>query len=92
MDPGGMPGAPDRDRAPGHTNRNFGPDAKPKRAGAKYQQRQEKPKGPIREKNTGRVYSVDAFGEDEPDTGEDLSNFDNFASSLPDDEKDEGQE
>jgi RNA recognition motif-containing protein len=91
MDPGSVPGGPPRDRGTGgHANRNFGPDAKPKRAGAKYQQRQDKPKGPIREKNTGRVYSVDAFGEE--DTGEDLSNFDNFASSLPEDEKDEGQE
>ncbi len=90
LDPSIIPPGPPRDRGTGgHANRNFGPDAKPKRA-AKYQQRQDKPKGPIREKNTGRVYSVDAFGEEE--TGEDLTNFDNFASSLPDDDKDEGQE
>ena len=86
LDPGGFP--PDRGTG-GHGNRNFGPDAKPKRAN-KYQQRQDKPRGPIPEKNTGRVYSVDAFGEEE--TGEDLTNFDNFASSLPEDDKDEGQE
>jgi hypothetical protein len=87
-----VPAGPPRDRGGtgGHANRNFGPDAKPKRA-AKYQQRQDKPKGPIREKNTGRVYSVDAFGEEEP-TGEDLTNFDNFASSLPEDQKEEGEE
>ncbi len=91
IDPNSVPAGPPRDRGTGaHANRNFGPDAKPKRAGAKYQQRQDKPKGPIREKNTGRVYSVDGFGEEE--SGEDLTNFDNFASSLPDDERDEGEE
>lgn len=91
VDPGSVPPGLPRDRGgAGHPNRNFGPDAKPKRT-AKYQQRQDKPRGPIREKNTGRVYSVDAFGEEE--TGEDLSNFDNFASSLPEDEeKDKGEE
>jgi cold-inducible RNA-binding protein len=83
MDPGGVPGLP-RDRGTG-PNRNFGPDAKPKRT-SKYQQRQDKPRGPIREKNTGRVYSVDAF-EEEESTGEDLTGFDNFASSLPEDEE-----
>jgi RNA recognition motif-containing protein len=87
MDPGSLPPGPPRDRGAG--NRNFGPDAKPKRA-TKYQQRQDKPRGPIREKNTGRVYSVDAFGEDEG--GEDLTNFDNFASSLPDEGEDEKNE
>jgi RNA recognition motif-containing protein len=87
IDPGSLPPGPPRDRGAG--NRNFGPDAKPKRA-TKYQQRQDKPKGPIREKNTGRVYSVDAFGDD--DSGEDLTNFDNFASSLPDEGEDEGNE
>ncbi len=90
VDPNNIPPGPPRDRGgSGHGNRNFGPDAKPKRA-SKYQQRQDKPRGPIREKNTGRVYSVDAFGDDE--SGEDLTNFDNFASSLPEDEKDEGEE
>ncbi len=86
IDPNNVPPGPPRE---GHANRNFGPDAKPKRA-AKYQQRQDKPRGPIREKNTGRVYSVDAFGEEE--SGEDLTNFDNFASSLPEDEREEGEE
>ena len=90
IDPTTVPAGPPRDRGTGgHGNRNFGPDAKPKRA-TKYQQRQDKPRGPIREKNTGRVYSVDAFGEDE--AGEDLTNFDNFASSLPEDERDDGEE
>jgi RNA recognition motif-containing protein len=86
MDPGGAPpGMRDRGAGP---NRNFGPDAKPKRS-SKYQQRQDKPRGPIREKNTGRVYSVDAFGEDESAVPEDLAEFDNFASSLPEDEEQE---
>lgn len=90
LDPASVPAGPPRDRGTGgHANRNFGPDAKPKRA-TKYQQRQDKPRGPIREKNTGRVYSVDSWGEEE--TGEDLSNFDNFASSLPDEDKDEREE
>lgn len=90
VDPGSAPSGPSRDRGgAGHPNRNFGPDAKPKRA-SKYQQRQDKPRGPIREKNTGRVYSVDAFGDEE--SGEDLTNFDNFASSLPEDDTDEGGE
>lgn len=90
VDLNSVPPGPPRDRGgTGHANRNFGPDAKPKRA-TKYQQRQDKPRGPIREKNTGRVYSVDAFGEEE--SGEELSNFDNFASSLPDDDTDKAGE
>ncbi|MGE5813004.1 MAG: RNA recognition motif domain-containing protein [Acidobacteriota bacterium] len=90
MDPGSVPPGLPRDRGgSGHGNRNFGPDAKPKRA-AKYQQRQDKPRGPIREKNTGRVYSVDAFGEEE--SGEEFSKFDKLASSLPEDDNNEGGE
>lgn len=88
FDAGAMPGAPSRDRATG-PNRSFGPDAKPKR-GAKYQQRSEKPRGPIREKNTGRVYSVDAFGEEE--TGEELTEFDDIASTAEKTDEEEGNE
>lgn len=59
--------------------RSFGPPARSQRGGAggpRGRKKEERgPKGPIREKATGRVYSVD----DEP-AGESLD-FDNFATS-----------
>ncbi|HXH06266.1 MAG TPA: hypothetical protein VNI83_06715 [Vicinamibacterales bacterium] len=80
---GPAPAPPPRGDRPART---FGPDAKPKR-GSKYSQRTERPKGPIPEKHTGRVYSVDAWGE-EDDAAEPLD-FDDFASSLPPDRRDQ---
>src|SRR5439155_2533430 len=45
--------------APGR-QRNFGPDAKPQRGGAKGKKKdQDKPRGPIPLKNTGRSFSLD---------------------------------
>jgi RNA recognition motif-containing protein len=71
--------APPIDPASVDRSRRFGPDA-PRKGRAKGPKKDEKkPAGPIREKNTGRLYSTDAFDEDdgpEPD-------IDNFATSAP---------
>src|SRR6185312_16425499 len=69
-------------------NRNFGPDAKPSRGpGAKKVKKDpDRPRGPIPTKFTGRSFSL----EDEKDTGGDeMPDIDNFATSKPDDAKDD---
>ncbi len=74
------PGAPpEASGASRDRSRNFGPDARPKRAGSPRRQGSDRgPKGPIRERTDGRVYSVD---EDEVD--ESLAeDFDDIATSA----------
>ena len=82
-----VPSAPQPPRA-----RNFGPDAKPSRGpGAKKAKKdQDRPRGPIPTKFTGRSFSLD----DEKDTGggEDIPDMDNFATSKPEDETDKDDE
>ncbi len=65
-------------------NRNFGPDAKPQRGGAKKKQKDaERPRGPIPLKATGRSFTLE--GEDDaPDVDLDI---DDFATSKPKDEE-----
>jgi RNA recognition motif-containing protein len=71
------PGAPRRPREPGS---NFGPDAPPKGKKAKFSRPEARgPKGPIRVKPNGRIYSTDEYGEDANDT---LFEGDDFATSL----------
>jgi cold-inducible RNA-binding protein len=72
--------------APGRV-RNFGPDAKPQRgANAKKKGKgEDKPRGPIPMKNTGRSFSLDDV--DAPD--EALPDMDDFATSKPKDETEE---
>ena len=65
--------------------RTFGPDAPKRRGGGGPPRKDQKPRGPIPMKSGGRVYDVDSFGDD--DGSGDLSDFDNFASSLPEDAK-----
>jgi len=79
---GGESGSATADRP----SRNFGPPAPkrtkgPARRPTKVEAR---PRGPIRERNTGRVFDVD-------DGEEELEDFDNLATS-PADTEDEGQE
>jgi RNA recognition motif-containing protein len=80
FDPTGAPAAP--------RNRNFGPDAKPQRGGAaKGKKREnERPRGPIPLKNTGRSFNLDDEGPDEV-----LPDIDDIATSKPtlDTDKDE---
>ena len=81
--PGGggfSPGPGGRDRSA-----NFGPPAPPRRLrGAKKSQQQEhKPRGPIKEKATGRIYAVDDL---EDDTTIDI---DNVATKAPADDTDD---
>ncbi len=70
----------------GSRGRNFGPDAKPQRAGQKNKKKEgERPRGPIPLKATGRSFTLD---DDSPD--EALPDIDDFATSKPADEtKDE---
>ena len=66
-------------------NRNFGPDAKPQRGGAKKKQKDaERPRGPIPLKATGRSFTLE--GEDDaPDVDLDI---DDFATSKPKEDED----
>jgi hypothetical protein len=64
--PMGAGGAPSFDpsvrRAPGS---NFGPDAPPKGKKGKFNRPEPRgPKGPIRVKPNGRIYSTDEYGEE----------------------------
>lgn len=80
---GGGPSAPSR-------SRNFGPDAKPARAGGAKSKKKdaEKPRGPIPLKNTGRSFSLD---DDSPD--EVLpADIDDFATSKPEDDTEKDDE
>jgi cold-inducible RNA-binding protein len=65
---------------PAGRNRNFGPDAKPQRGGAKGKKKDaDKPRGPIPMKQTGRSFSLDDVDAiDEP-----LPEMDDVATSKP---------
>ena len=69
-------------------NRNFGPDAKPQRGqNAKAKKKEnERPRGPIPLKSTGRSFNLD---DDSPDV--ELPDMDDFATSRPS-EPDEEEE
>jgi RNA recognition motif-containing protein len=75
--------------AGGARSRNFGPDAKPQRGGSAKgkKKEQERPRGPIPLKNTGRSFTLD---DDSPDV--DLADVDDFATSKPTDEETEDKE
>jgi RNA recognition motif-containing protein len=78
------PSAPRRREPSG----NFGPDAPPKGKKGRFTRAEPRgPKGPIRVKPNGRIYSTDEYGEE---GGDDLFEGDNFATSAdPADESDE---
>jgi RNA recognition motif-containing protein len=64
----------------GAPSRNFGPPAPRRQSAAGKKQKQERgPRGPIRERTTGRFYTVDDDEADQP------VDFDNFATSADDD-------
>ena len=79
-----MPGS-----VPGRS-RNFGPDAKPQRGGSAKGKKKgdDKPRGPIPLKNTGRSFSLDDV--DAPD--EAIPEMDDIATSKPQDETDKDEE
>ena len=88
--PGGFtPRAPGEGApAPGGRERNFGPPAPPKgkmkgKGKAAYDQ---KPKGPIKVKPSNRIFAVDDMEE------EATEEFDNFATSAPEDAATTGEE
>ena len=85
--PGGGFGGPPRPFDPSAPtparSRNFGPDAKPQRGGQKGKSKKEneRPRGPIPMKVTGRSFTLD-----DPDaTDEALPDMDDFATSKPED-------
>jgi RNA recognition motif-containing protein len=68
--------------------RNFGPDAKPQRGGGKGKKKDnDRPRGPIPTKFTGRSFSLE---DDSPD--EALPDIDDFATSRPDAGEDTDEE
>ena len=78
---GGFGGPGGRDRSA-----NFGPPAPPKRLrGAKKgsSQQEHKPRGPIKEKNTGRIYAVDDLEDDA------AIDIDDVATKAPDEDLDD---
>ena len=93
--PGGFGGPPrpfdgGGSSAPGGAagrSRNFGPDAKPQRGGSAKGKKKgdDKPRGPIPMKNTGRSFSLDDV--DAPD--EPLPDIDDVATSKPHDDLDD---
>jgi cold-inducible RNA-binding protein len=70
-------------------SRNFGPDAKPQRgANAKAKKKEaDRPRGPIPLKATGRSFTLD-----DDSTDEVPQDIDDFATSKPEDETDDGKE
>jgi RNA recognition motif-containing protein len=65
-------------------SRNFGPDAKPQRGGAKGKKKEtERPRGPIPMKVTGRSFTLE---DDSPDEAL-PTDIDDFATSRPEGEK-----
>jgi len=76
----GGPPRPFDASAPGARSRNFGPDAKPQRGGnAKAKKKEnERPRGPIPLKATGRAFNLE---DDSPE--EALPDVDDFATSKP---------
>ena len=96
--PGGFGGPPrpfdgGGSSAPGGAagrSRNFGPDAKPQRGGSAKGKKKgdDKPRGPIPRKNTGRSFSLDDV--DAPD--EALPEMDDVATSKPSEELDKDDE
>lgn len=74
----GSPRGFDEGGPPSSRGRNFGPDAKPQRSGAKGKKREDRPRGPIPLKNTGRSFSLD-----DDDSDEVIPDIDDFATSRP---------
>ena len=87
---GGGMSAPDAGGPPSaRRNANFGPDAPPKGKKSKFKGAESRgPKGPIRVKPNGRIYSTDAYGED--DDG--AFDGDDFATSAQDATDDDNEE
>jgi cold-inducible RNA-binding protein len=84
---GGPPPAPG-EGAPRSRERNFGPPAPPKgkRTAAARRSKQERgPKGPIPLRTTGRVFNVDNV-EDEEEVAAESTDFEDFATSRPEDD------
>jgi len=69
-------------------SRNFGPDAKPSRGQKAKKKNEERPRGPIPMKTTGRSFTLD----DVDAVDEELPDIDNVATSKPKDDTDKDEE
>ena len=71
-------------------SRNFGPDAKPQRGGSAKNKKKgdDKPRGPIPLKNTGRSFSLDDVDSPDEVLPDDI---DDVATSKPDDQVDDDE-
>ncbi len=69
-------------------SRNFGPDAKPQRGGSAKNKKkgEDKPRGPIPLKNTGRSFSLDDVDSPDEALPDDL---DDIATSKPENDVDD---
>jgi RNA recognition motif-containing protein len=88
---GGFGGPPPPAGSPAEARqRNFGPDA-PRKGRAKPQRtrRDEGPKGPIPVRSGGRIYDVDDVDDLEAAAEAEAEEFDDFSTSLPEDDDDE---
>ena len=95
--PSGGDAGPYRQPRGGDSNRNFGPNKPPKGRGgsnfAKSRNQEGKARGPLKERLSGRMFSVDedARFRDEDDTGVDVDLKDdvdlNLKEELPEDEE-----
>lgn len=73
-------------------SRNFGPDAKPQRGNQKAKKKEsERPRGPIPMKVTGRSFTLEG-GDDDVSLDEPLTDIDDFATSLKEDEKEKDKD
>jgi RNA recognition motif-containing protein len=89
--PGGAPGGgfrPSGGTGPAVPGRNFGPPKKKSASREKRWDAKERgPKGPIKERYTGRLGGLYDDPNDKSDTSESLTDFDDVASRAPEDEK-----
>jgi RNA recognition motif-containing protein len=86
---GGGPEPATSSSAPPRRSANFGPDAPPRGKKGKFSRPAERgPKGPIRVKPDGRIYSTDEYGDDSSDAF-DGDNFATRAEPSEDQDTDE---
>ena len=83
--PGGGFSQPPTGGAP-PSNRNFGPPKKKGGSDKRWEAKERGPRGPIKERYTGRLGGL---YDDPDDVSEELEDFDDIASSAPDDDEKE---
>jgi RNA recognition motif-containing protein len=98
--PMSSPGAPPPVPAPGlprpasrEPTRQFGPDKPPRRGGGfRKPQAERNPRGPLKERLTGRMFSVEEDSRDPFNTDDDLPGFHSGDTGLDEEDKEEKEE